>query len=208
VDWRKTHLMWRKSRPRAEPANVLLLPVPTPPPAPMDFAKTQVLPIEQVAQVLRTHRVEPRPAKFDGARTQKISLAALRRVRRPRLRATWLLLCVSALIVASAHATLSTNSARSTRRSPPSPPPIAARPPPATAPAAPAAPAAPPSAPRPNPAPGAPAVTQRKIVDALASGDTARAAELYADLATRDPGRREWAVAARVLAARAKPVGK
>jgi hypothetical protein len=192
--------MWRKSRPPTEPVNLTLLRIPTPQPAPpMDFAKTQVLPIEQVAQVLRTHKVEAKPAKFDGARTQKISLAVLERARRPRQRAVWGLLCVSGLLVASAHAALNTSGPRAARRAP-APPPIAARPPPAAA-----APTPRPTPPRPNPPPSTPAVSQRRVVDALASGDTARAAELYADRAAHDPGQRIWAVAARVLAARAKP---
>jgi hypothetical protein len=194
VDWRKTRLMWGK--PRAA-AKLHVLPAPAPDALPpMDFAKTQVLPIEQVAQVLRTHHVEQKPAKFDGARTQRISLSLLRKTRRPRLRATWALLGVSGLIVASAHAALSTSSSRPRHPS--------TRQPTAAAPVATPAPAVP-SRPRPNPAPGAPAISQRKLVDALASGDSAQAAELYAEQAARDRNQRIWAVAARVLAARAKP---
>lgn len=206
MDFRKTKRFWSKSSARAEPLKLEDLQLPAAKPdagPPIDFAKTQVLPVEEVAKVLQAYRAEHKPPAFDGSRTQKLGHA----LRAPRLRARTWAAGGALVLIALAHAVLSTEPAPPHRT--PAEPTHMLRP--ATAAAAAPAPA-PNPVPAASPAPAPPApkrvahplvgVSAKQAVDALAAGDLPRAAALYGALGERIPEDRVFATAARVLRAR------
>lgn len=198
---------------------------PSPPP---DFSKTQVLPVEEMAKVLGPRKVGATRAAFDGARTQRLTASELR-LALPRERARWrgwLFACALAAIALGAYATLR-GGARPRASSSPAGnthavrDAVAARALVAPAPAKPAtrAPASsaahapqvePPSQQKKGPSASAPDkrapqpanLSQRSAIDALATGDAARAASLYTALAARQPHDRALTAAARILQAR------
>lgn len=237
MDWRKTRTLGGSlvaptpvEKPDQAPGSVSDVRLSQPsasdkPPPPPDFSKTQVLPVEEVAKVLGPRRVGAQRAAFDGARTQRLTALQLRAPPRARGRwRGWVLAGVLAMTALGAYAALRGGIRPRANESPggslrarghangarPVAPTVGAAPAPPVEPSR--SPAASPSAALPDrrsvPPANARAVSQRSAVDALAAGDAARAAALYAALAAREPHDRALSAAARILhgrLARAQP---
>ncbi|HKU39598.1 MAG TPA: hypothetical protein VJR89_15670, partial [Polyangiales bacterium] len=105
MDPRKTKRFWGKSPP-ARPD--LPLPAANAEAGPtIDFAKTQVLPIEEIAKVLQTYRAEHKPPAFDLGRTQRVRAS----LRKPRVRARTWAAALALILIVAAHAVVNTEPA-------------------------------------------------------------------------------------------------